>query len=82
MEVNAPMKELITLIIKSLVDHTDQIEIKEISGEKTLMYEVKVATEDVGKIIGKHGRTINAIRTLLRSSMNKDNKKVILEVLQ
>jgi hypothetical protein len=76
------MKELISLIIKSLVDKTDQIEIKEISGEKTLMYEVKVAAEDVGKIIGKHGRTINAIRTLLRSSMNKDNKKVILEVLQ
>ncbi len=76
------MKELITLIIKSLVDKTDQIEIKEISGEKTLMYEVKVAAEDVGKIIGKHGRTINAIRTLLRSSITKDNKKVILEVLQ
>jgi len=76
------MKELISLIIRSLVDKTDQIEIKEISGEKTLMYEVKVAAEDVGKIIGKHGRTINAIRTLLRSSMNKDNKKVILEVLQ
>lgn len=76
------MKELIELIVKSLVDKTDQIDIKEISGEKTLMYEVRVATEDVGKIIGKHGRTINAIRTILRSSTTKDSKKVILEVLQ
>ena len=76
------MKDLIHMIIRSLVDNEDEIDIKEILGEKTLMYEVKVADKDVGKIIGKNGRTINAIRTLLRAATVKDNKKVILEVLQ
>lgn len=76
------MKDFVHRIIKSLVDHEDQIEIHEIVGEKTLMYEVRVADSDVGKIIGRNGRTINAIRTLLRAATVKDNKKIILEVLQ
>lgn len=76
------MKDFVQMIITSLVDHEDQVEIHEIVGEKTLMYEVRVADGDVGKIIGRNGRTINAIRTLLRAATVKDNKKVILEVLQ
>ncbi len=76
------MKELVHMIIKALVDNDEEISINEIVGEKTLMYEVKVAEKDVGKIIGKNGRTINAMRTILRAATVKDNKKVILEVLQ
>jgi hypothetical protein len=76
------MKELVHMIINALVDHEDQIQINEIVGEKTLMYEVRVAESDVGKIIGRNGKTINSIRTLLRAATVKDNKKVILEVLQ
>ena len=70
------------MVIRALVDHPDEIRITEIPGEKTVMFEVRVADEDVGKVIGKNGKTINAIRTLLRAATVKDNKKVILEVLQ
>lgn len=76
------MKELVLMIIRALVDHPGEIQITEIPGEKTVMFEVRVADEDVGKVIGKNGKTINAIRTLLRAATVKDNKKVILEVLQ
>ncbi len=76
------MKELVLMVIRALVDHPDEIRITEIPGEKTVMFEVRVADEDVGKVIGKNGKTINAIRTLLRAATVKDNKKVILEVLQ
>jgi len=76
------VKELVLMVIRALVDHPDEIRITEIPGEKTVMFEVRVADEDVGKVIGKNGKTINAIRTLLRAATVKDNKKVILEVLQ
>ena len=76
------MKDLVELIIKSLVDNVEAIQIKEIPGEKTVIFEVKIAEEDVGKVIGKHGKTINAIRTILKAATTKDNKKVILEVIQ
>lgn len=76
------MKELVHMMIRSLVDRHEAIQIHEIPGEKTVMFEVRVADEDVGKVIGKNGKTINAIRTLLRAATVKDNKKVILEVLQ
>ncbi|MGM0608632.1 MAG: KH domain-containing protein [Candidatus Muiribacteriota bacterium] len=76
------MQELLKYMIEAVVDDKEGIKIKEIDGEKTTIYEVKVAEEDVGKLIGKKGRTINAIRTITKAATTKDNKKVMVEVLQ
>ncbi|MDI6703643.1 MAG: KH domain-containing protein [bacterium] len=74
------MKELVEYIIKSLVDQPEKIEIKEILGEKTVILELKVAPEDVGKVIGKQGRIIKAIRTVLNAAASKVSKRVVLEI--
>ncbi|MFA5478629.1 MAG: KH domain-containing protein [Candidatus Muiribacteriota bacterium] len=76
------MKDLLRYMIEAIVDEKEEIHIKEVDGEKTTIYEVKVSENDVGKIIGKKGRTINAIRTIAKATANKDNKKVMVEVLQ
>jgi len=76
------MEELLTYIVKSLVDQPDDVNIKTVEGEKTIIMELKVADDDVGKVIGKHGKTINAIRTIVKSAMNKESKKVMVEILQ
>jgi hypothetical protein len=76
------MKELLKYIIEGIVENSDKIEINEVDGEKTVIYEIKVDDPDVGKLIGKRGRTINAIRTIAKAVKNKENKKVLIEVLQ
>ncbi|MDD5091983.1 MAG: KH domain-containing protein [Candidatus Wallbacteria bacterium] len=76
------MEDLLRYMVKSLVDNPDQVEIKKVEGEKTIILELKVAEGDVGKVIGKHGKTINAIRTIVKSSINKESKKVMVEILQ
>lgn len=75
------MKELIEFVAKSLVDNTDKVEINEISGTQTNVIELKVAKEDVGKIIGKSGRTADAIRTILNCGAAKLNKRYILHII-
>ena len=75
------MNELITLIVKSLVDHEDKIEVKEVTGSFTTIFEVSVDKEDVGKLIGKQGNTAKAIRTILKAVSKKDNKKYVLNIL-
>lgn len=75
------IKELIDYIAKSLVDNTDKVEISEISGAQTNVIELKVAKEDVGKIIGKSGRTADAIRTILNCCAAKSNKRYILHII-
>jgi predicted RNA-binding protein YlqC (UPF0109 family) len=75
------MKELIEFIAKSLVDQTDRVEINEISGTQTNVIELKVAKEDVGKIIGKSGRTADAIRTILNCGAAKMSKRYILHII-
>lgn len=75
------MKELLTLLTKSIVDTPDEVQISEIEGEKAIVYEIRVADDDVGKVIGKHGRIINAIRTIVRAAAVKDGKKVSIELL-
>lgn len=75
------IKELIDYIAKSLVDHAERVEINEISGTQTNVIELKVAKEDVGKIIGKSGRTADAIRTILNCCAAKHNKRYILHII-
>ncbi|MDD2717429.1 MAG: KH domain-containing protein [Candidatus Wallbacteria bacterium] len=76
------MIDLLSFMVKALVDNPDQVDIKKVEGEKTIILELKVADSDVGKVIGKHGKTINSIRTIIKSAMNKESKKVMVEILQ
>ena len=75
------MKELLELLTRSIVDEPDEVEISEVEGEKAIVYEIKVAESDIGKVIGKHGRIINAIRTIIRAAAVKDGKKVSIELI-
>ncbi|MBU0599809.1 KH domain-containing protein [bacterium] len=75
------MKELLEYIIKSLVDNPSEITINQIESEKTTIFELKVAKDDVGKVIGKQGRIIKSIRILLNAAAIKYNKRTVLEVL-
>lgn len=76
------MKELIEFIAKSLVENTDQVEVNEVQGDKTTIIELKVAKEEMGKVIGKQGKTARAIRVLLNATAAKINKKAVLEILE
>jgi len=76
------MKELIEHIAKSLVDNPEEVSVTELEGEQTTVIEIKVAKEDMGKIIGKQGRTAMAIRTILGGASKKMKKRSILEILE
>ncbi len=76
------LQEFVEFVAKSLVDHPDKVEVREIEGEKTTVIELKVAPEDLGKVIGKQGRTARAIRTLLAALARKQNKRAVLEILE
>lgn len=76
------MKELIEYIAKRLVDKPEEVVVREVTGERTTIFELKVAQEDLGKIIGKHGRTARSIRTLLSAAATKIGKKAVLEILE
>lgn len=76
------MKELIEMIAKALVDHPDEVEVSEVEGEKTSVLELKVAKEDLGKVIGKQGRTARAIRTILSAASTKIKKRSVLEIIE
>ncbi len=76
------MKELIEYIAKALVDHPEKVEIKEIAGEKTLIYELRVGEGDLGKVIGKEGRTAKAIRSIITAAAMKQGKRAQLEILE
>jgi predicted RNA-binding protein YlqC (UPF0109 family) len=75
-------KELLEYIVKMIVDRPDEVDIREIPGERVVIYEVRVSKEDVGKVIGKQGRTAKAIRTILAAVSLKRGKKVIVEILE
>ncbi|MCH9617627.1 MAG: hypothetical protein SP4CHLAM5_08950 [Chlamydiia bacterium] len=77
-----PMKEFVAYIVKNLVDNPDKVNIKEIGGTQTLIIELSVEKSDIGKIIGKRGKTINAIRTLLMSVASRNGLRVNLEILE
>ena len=74
-------KELVEFIAKSLVDDADNVFVNLIEGEKSTILELKVADEDIGKVIGKHGRIAKAVRTILSASANKTGKRFVLEIL-
>ena len=76
------MKELLEFMIKALVDNPSEVSIKEVTGDKVTLYELKVSKPDVGKIIGKKGRTALAIRTLLNAVSTKHGKRAELEILE
>lgn len=75
------MKEILETIILSLVDNKDAVQINELDGEKSVVFEVKVAEEDMGKVIGKQGRLAKSIRTLVKSIAGKEHKKVTVEFI-
>ena len=75
------MKDLIKRIAEALVDHPEQVEVLEVEGEQVLVLELKVAKEDIGKIIGKQGRTARAIRTILNAASGKAKKRAVLEII-
>ncbi|MBT9447906.1 MAG: KH domain-containing protein [Desulfobacteria bacterium] len=76
------MKELIAYIAKALVDNPDQVEVSEIEGEQTSVLELKVAKDDLGKVIGKQGRTARAMRTILSAASTKIKKRSVLEIIE
>ena len=76
------MKELITYIARALVDNPDQVEVSEVSGNQTSVLELKVAKEDLGKVIGKQGRTARAMRAILSAASAKIKKRSVLEIME
>ena len=76
------MREFIEYIAKNLVDYPEEVEVHQIDGEKTIIFELKVNKSDIGKIIGRGGRTIKAIRTLLVTTAAKNGFRAVLEILE
>jgi predicted RNA-binding protein YlqC (UPF0109 family) len=76
------MKELIEMVAKALVDNPDAVEVNEVEGEQTSVLELKVAKEDLGKVIGKQGRTARAMRTILSAASTKIRKRAVLEIIE
>jgi predicted RNA-binding protein YlqC (UPF0109 family) len=76
------MKELIGYIARALVDKPEDVVVTEIEGEQTSVIELKVAKEDLGKVIGKQGRTARAMRTILSAASTKINKRSVLEIIE
>ena len=76
------MKDLITEIVKALVDQPDEVSVNEIGGDHTTVLEVRVAKTDMGKVIGKQGRTAQSIRTILSATAGKALKRYILEIVE
>ncbi|HEY3153431.1 MAG TPA: KH domain-containing protein [Candidatus Binatia bacterium] len=76
------MKELVQYLAKSLVRNPDAVEVKETQTDDASVFELKVAKEDLGRIIGKQGRTAKSIRTLLNAAASRGNRKVVLEIIE
>lgn len=76
------MKELVEYMVKSLVDDPESVRVSELEGEQSVIYEVRVAPEDMGKIIGKQGRIAKAMRTIVKAACVKSGKKAVVEILE
>ena len=76
------MKDLIAEIVKALVDHPEEVSVNEVGGSHTIVLEVRVAKTDIGKVIGKQGRTARAMRTILSAASAKIKKRTVLEIIE
>jgi predicted RNA-binding protein YlqC (UPF0109 family) len=76
------MKELVQFLAQRLVNDPDAVEVKEKHGDTSSVLELRVAKEDLGRVIGKQGRTVNAIRTILNAVASRTNRKVVLEIIE
>lgn len=76
------LKDLVEHIVKRLVDKPEAVQVSEISGEQATIIELRVAGEDLGKVIGKEGRTARSIRTLVHAAATKEKKRAVLEILE
>ena len=76
------LKSLVEYLAKSLVDHPEKVSVNEVEGEKTTILELSVAEDDLGKIIGKHGRTARAMRIVVSAAASKERKRAVLEILE
>jgi predicted RNA-binding protein YlqC (UPF0109 family) len=81
-EQQHPMKDLVLYLAKQLVNHPDDVEVKETQGDTASVLELKVAKEDLGRVIGKQGRTAKSIRTILNAAASRTNRKVVLEIIE
>ncbi len=75
------MVELVTDIIKAIVDNPNLVEVKEVEGERAAIIEIKVAPEDVGKVIGREGRIINSLRQIVRAAAGREGKRITVELI-
>ena len=76
------MKNLVLTMVKALVDKPDEVSLREVEGEKTTVLELRVAKEDLGKVIGKQGKTAKAMRTILNATATKLKKRAVLEIIE
>jgi predicted RNA-binding protein YlqC (UPF0109 family) len=76
------MKELIVYMAQALVDHPEQVRVEEVTGARSIIYELHVAPSDMGRVIGKNGRVANAMRSLLRVASTRSGKRAILEIVE
>lgn len=82
MNVTVGTKDLLEFVAKALVDNPEAVQVNQVDGEKSVILELKVATEDMGKVIGKQGHIAQAIRTIMKAAAMKDGKKVLVEIIQ
>ncbi len=76
------VRDLVEFIVRALVDHPEAVQVRQLEGERSIILELRVAPEDVGKVIGRQGRIVNALRTVVRAAAVRTGKRVTLEVLQ
>ena len=76
------MKVFVEYVVKALVDHPEEVDVREVDGERVVVFELRLNQTDIGKVIGKSGRTITAIRTLLTSAAAKMGKRAMLEIVE
>lgn len=76
------MKEFVEYVVKALVDYPGEVNVREVDGERTVVFELRLNKSDIGKVIGKNGRTISALRSLLTSAAAKQGRRAVLEIVE